>query len=164
MSNQLSKQIAKQLRDLHFGENWTAVNMKDTLTGVSWQQAITPIHGLNTIATLVFHMNYYVSAALKVLQGGPLDAKDIYSFKHPPIESAEDWTKLLEKTWTEAEALARLIEQMPDEKWWEDFSENKYGNYYRNITGNIEHNHYHLGQIVLIKKMLMEVVTEESNA
>jgi hypothetical protein len=28
----------------------------------------------------------------------------------------------------------------------------KYGNYYRNIHGIIEHIHYHLGQIVLIEK------------
>jgi hypothetical protein len=30
----------------------------------------------------------------------------------------------------------------------------KYGNYYRNLHGIIEHTHYHLGQIVLIKKLL----------
>jgi len=31
----------------------------------------------------------------------------------------------------------------------------KYGNYFRNIVGVIEHIHYHLGQIVLIKKILV---------
>ena len=32
----------------------------------------------------------------------------------------------------------------------------KYGNYFRNLTGIIEHLHYHLGQIVLIKKLIAE--------
>ena len=75
-----------------------------------------------------------------------------YSFAHPPIQSKEDWEKLLDKLWTDAETFASLIEQLPESKLWEDFADGKYGNYYRNIHGIIEHTHYHLGQIVLIKK------------
>ena len=152
----LTRQIGKLFRDVHYGGNWTSVNLKETLTDLTWQQATTKVYSFNTIATLVYHMNYYVSAVLKVLQGGPLDAKDKYSFDHPPILSQEDWEKLLDKTWTEAENLARLIEQLPESKLWETFSDEKYGNYYRNIHGLIEHIHYHLGQIVLIKKILMK--------
>ena len=47
-----------------------------------------------------------------VVQGGPLDAKEKYSFDHPPIVSKEDWEGLLEKTWTDAENLAAATEQM----------------------------------------------------
>lgn len=150
----LTKNMAKHFRDVYFGINWTWSNLKDQLADVSWQQAIAKIEGINTIAVLVYHMNYYVEAALKVLQGKPLDASDKYSFALPPIESQEDWDKLLQKTWTDAELFASLVEQLPEEKLWETFAEEKYGNYYRNIHGIIEHNHYHLGQIVLIKKLL----------
>ena len=153
----LTKQIAKHFRDVHFGGNWTSVNLKDNLADVTWQQATTTVYTFNTIATLVYHMNYYVSAVLKVLQGDPLDAHDKYSFDRPPILSQEDWEKLLDKTWTDAENLAGLVEQLPENKLWEDFSDKKYGTYYRNIHGIIEHIHYHLGQIVLIKKILLEV-------
>mgnify|MGYP000252261022 CR=1 FL=1 len=152
----LTAQIAKQLRDLHFGGNWTWSNLKDQLADVTWEQATTKVYSFNTIAVLVFHTNYFVDAVLKVLRGGPLDAKDKYSFDHPPIQSREDWEKMLDKVWTDAETFATLIEQMPESKLWEDFSENKYGNYYRNIHGIIEHTHYHLGQIVLIKKLLLQ--------
>ena len=151
----LSTQIAKLFRDAHFGGNWTAVHLKEQLADVNWQQATTQVFGLNTIAVLVYHIHYYVGAAAKVLQGGPLDASDKYSFDCPPIQSQEDWDKLLEKTWADAEAFARLIEQLPESKLWEDFSDNKYGNYYRNLHGIIEHLHYHLGQIVLIKKIVV---------
>jgi hypothetical protein len=68
----------------------------------------------------------------------------------------EDWQTLLQKTWTEAEEFARLIEDFPTEKLTETFFDEKYGNYYRNLTGIIEHMHYHLGQIVIIKKMIRE--------
>jgi hypothetical protein len=151
----LTAQIAKQFRNLNFGGNWTCSSLKDHLKDVTWQQATTQVYSINTIATLVYHMNYYVRAVLEVLQGEPLSAKDKYSFDHPPIRSEEDWKNFLDEIWTDAENFATLIEQMPESKLWEDFSEGKYGNYYRNIHGIIEHAHYHLGQIVLIKKILL---------
>jgi len=151
----LTAQIAKQFSDVHSGGNWTSVNLKETLADITWQQATTKIESFNTIAVLVFHMNYYVSAVLKVLEGGTLDAHDKYSFDLPPILSNDDWEKLLNKTWTDAGNFAALIEQLPESKLGEIFSDEKYGNYYRNITGIIEHIHYHLGQIVLLKKMIL---------
>ena len=72
---------------------------------------------------------------------------------------AADWDNLLDKTWTEAENFAILIEQLPEQTLWEPFTDEKYGNYYRNIQGIIEHTHYHLGQIVLIKKLLLNSCT-----
>ena len=151
----LPAQLAKHLREVHFGGNWTSSNLKDHLSDVSWQQATTQVYDFNTLATLTYHVNYYVDAALKVLQGEQLNAKDEYSFNHPLIQSQEDWEKLLNKVWHDAEKFARLVEQLPEEKLWEDFTDKKYGIYYRNIHGIIEHMHYHLGQIVLIKKILL---------
>lgn len=151
----LPAQIAKHFRDVHFGGNWTSVNLKETLADVSWQQATAKVYSFNSIAALVYHMNYFVSAVLKVLQGGPLDARDKYSFDLPPIHSQEDWEKLLDKTWTDAENFANMVEQLPESKLEETFVDEKYGSYYRNLHGIIEHCHYHLGQIVLIKKLLL---------
>jgi hypothetical protein len=150
------QQIAKHFRDVHFGGNWTTVNLKDTLAGITWEQAITRVHNLNTIAALVFHINYYVSAVLKVLQGEPLNASDRFSFDLPPVTCDEDWQKLVNKALTEAELFAVQIEKLDEAKIFEDFADPKYGNYYRNLLGIIEHTHYHLGQISLIKKILNE--------
>lgn len=152
----LTDQIAKQLRDVHFGGNWTASSLKEKLADVTWQQAIKPVDSFHTIAALVYHVNYFVNATLQVLEGGPLDAKERLSFDHPSIASQEDWQRLLQKTWSDAEKLAQAIEQMPESRLWEDFVDEKYGNYYRCIHGPIEHCHYHLGQIALIKSMLAE--------
>ena len=152
----ITAQIAKLFRDIHYGGNWTAVNLKETLANISWQQATTKMYSFNTIAMLVYHINYYVSAVIKVLQGESLNASDKYSFDLPPIQSSEDWEKLLNKTWSDAANFANLVEQLPDDKLWETFVNEKYGNYYRNIHGVIEHCHYHLGQMVLIKKLLLQ--------
>jgi hypothetical protein len=152
----LTAQIAKLLRDVLFGGNWTAVNLKATLADVTWQQATRKVYSLNTIAALVFHTNYYVGAVSRVLTGQPIDASDKFSFDHPPIQSQEDWESLLDKTWSEGENICKLIEQLPESKLGETFVNEKYGNYYRNLHGIIEHYHYHLGQIVLIKKLLSQ--------
>lgn len=148
-------QIAKHFRDVLFGGNWTSVNLKETLADIGWQQATTKVYSFNTIAILVYHMNYYVGVITKVLQGLPLDGKDTDSFNCPLIESAEDWEKLVQQTWTEAETFASLVEQLPESKLEELFIHEKYGNYYRNLHGVIEHYHYHLGQLVLLKKIII---------
>ncbi|WGQ09450.1 DUF1572 domain-containing protein [Pedobacter gandavensis] len=148
------QQIAKHFRDVHFGGNWTTVNLRDTLSDVSWQQATAKVYDLNTIATLVFHTNYYVSVVLKVLEGGPLDGSDQLSFNAPAIKSEADWRKLVDQALMEAERFALQIEGLKEEQLFEDFTDPKYGNYFRNLHGIIEHTHYHLGQIALIKKIL----------
>ncbi len=150
----LPQQLAKHLREAYTGGNWTSVNLKATLADLTWQQATTQVYSFNTIATLVYHIHYYIIVATKVLQGQPLNSKDEYSFDTPPVLSQADWETLLNKTFTEAETFASLIEQLPEAQLWEYFTDEKYGNYYRNIQGIIEHAHYHLGQIVLIKKLL----------
>lgn len=149
-------QIAKHLREIHFGKNWTWSNMKEHLSDVTWQQATQQVYSFNTIAVLTYHVNYYVDVAMKVLEGHPLEGKDEISFNCPPIASQEDWEKLLDKVWSDAEKFAALIEQLPEEKLGEDFIDKKYGSYYRNLHGIIEHMHYHLGQIVLIKKIIVQ--------
>lgn len=152
-----TQQIAKHLRDVHFGGNWTAVNLRDTLADVTWQRATSRVGSFHTIAELVFHMNYYISATIKVLKGGSLDAKDALSFDGPQIASEEDWSNLLSKSWSDAEDLASLIERLPDEQLCEYFVDEKYGTYYRCLAGPVEHCHYHLGQIALVKSMLQGV-------
>lgn len=156
----LTAQLAKHLRDVHFGGNWTSSNLKDCLVGVNWEQATTTVYSFNTIATLVFHMNYYVSVVSKVLQGEPLHAKDALSFDNPPITSEEEWISLQNKIWADVENFALQIEQLPESQLWEVFTEEKYGSYYRNIQGIIEHIHYHLGQVVMIKKILEQTEKE----
>lgn len=149
-----TKELASHFNNVHFGGNWTCVNLKDTLSDVSWQQATTQTHDFNTIATLTYHIYYFVKVAKKVLQGGPLEGNDKLSFDHPPISNQQDWDNFLALVFADAEVFAELVEQLPEEQLYEDFADKKYGSYYRNIAGIIEHTHYHIGQIVIIKKLL----------
>jgi hypothetical protein len=156
MSDQLPKQIAKHIRDVHTGGNWTVSNLKDQLQGITWQQATTKLPSFNTILALVYHSHYFVHAILNVLHGKELDAHDKFSFDHPAVQSQDDWNNFLEKVFKEAEEFAALVEELPESKMWENFTDEKYGNWYRNLSGVIEHTHYHLGQIALIRKLVLD--------
>jgi hypothetical protein len=149
-------QLARHIREVHVGGNWTYSNVKDNLAGISWEKAVRKVHSFNSIAALVYHINYFVIAANDVLQGKPLVAHDKYSFEVPPIQSQEDWQQLVNKTLQDAALFAKLVEALPESQLEEDFWEQKYGSYYRNILGIIEHTHYHLGQIAILKKWLEE--------
>lgn len=148
-------QLAKRFREVLLDGLWIAnTNFKDQLSDVTWQQAVTKIDSLNTIAMLTFHIDYYIAGIVNVFEGGDLEIKDKFSFDIPSIESQQQWEALLSKLWTDSERFAALLEQMPDSQLDEVFVDEKYGTYRRNIDGVIEHSYYHLGQITLIKKLL----------
>ncbi len=150
----ISAEIARQARECFFGKNWTWLNFQETLSGLNRDAAIRQVHGFNSIATLVYHIGYYFDAQVRVLEGRPLDASDKASFHHPPIDSEAEWQQLVDRLFDTARRWIALVESFDDQKLSETFLEEKYGNWYRNLCGAIEHAHYHLGQIVLIKKMI----------
>jgi hypothetical protein len=150
----ITEQIAKHFKEVFLGGNWTWSNLKDQLADVTREEALTKKGELNTIALLTYHIHYYVQAVLKVLEGGPLDAHDKYSFALHPPETDEAWNNMKQQVFTDVEKFAEKVAALPDEILLTDFAGGKYGNYYRNFHGIIEHTHYHLGQIAVIKKMI----------
>lgn len=148
-------QIASRFREVILNGTWIAnTNFKHQLTNLSWEIATTKVDSLNTIALLAQHIHYYIKGIKNVFKGGSLDIKDKYSFDFPPIQSQKQWKDFLTVFWDDAEEFASLIEKMPDVKLKDVFVDEKYGTYQRNIEAMIEHSYYHLGQIVLIKKMV----------
>ena len=154
MSHNLAAHIAKSVEEFHFGGNWTDVNLRDTLKGLEWTEAQKKIEPFHSIAELVYHINYFISVVIPVLEGKPLEGKDAVSFDVPEFRSQEEWLSFLDKVWDDARKFGGLIRQLPDEKLDASFSDEKYGTYRKNLSGIVEHSHYHLGQIVLIKKLI----------
>lgn len=150
----IPQQIAKHLRDVFFGKNWTCSTLKEHIEDITLEQATKQVGGLNSIFTLLNHLAYYLPAQINVLEGKPLKASDAESFILPNIENEEAWMNYKNSIYANAEKLALLIEALPEERLLENFEQEKYGNYYKNLTGMIEHTHYHLGQIVMLKKLI----------
>lgn len=156
---EISKQVANQFKEVHIDGTWiTNTNFKTILADVNWEIAAKRIGSLNSIAMLTYHINYYLAGVLKVLEGGPLDIRDKYSFDLPPITSQSDWEELQNKFLKNANKITQHIEAMNDQELLAGFAGGKYGTNYRNLTGMIEHAYYHLGQIVMIKKLITEQI------
>lgn len=152
---QLSKTLAQQLRQVFFGGNWTASNVQTVLETVTFEQATSSVaFTTNTIVVLTFHIHYYLRETAKVLEGCRLDAHDKYSFDAPDLQSEADWVAFRQLILDQADYFANLVEALPEEHWDQFLADPQYGNYYRNIQGIIEHTHYHLGQIALVKNAL----------
>lgn len=148
--------LSNRLREVLLDGKWIAnTNFREQAESISWEQATQKIGQLNTIALLTFHINYYLQGILQVFNGGALDIKDQYSFDLPEISSETGWHALVNNFLNNAQSIAVKIEQMDDHVFDEVFVEEKYGTYLRNIEGIIEHSYYHLGQVSLIKKMIL---------
>ena len=155
--NTKTKGLAKRFREVILNGTWIAnTNYKDQLEHLDYNIALSKCKSLNTISILAQHVQYYINGIKNVFNGGDLEIRDKYSFDFPVITSQKEWKDFLAKFWKDSENLAKLIEQLPDEKLNHAFVDEKYGTYQRNIDGIIEHSYYHLGQIVLIKKILLK--------
>ncbi|WP_194972461.1 DinB family protein [Aquiflexum lacus] len=147
--------LANRLNEVLLNGRWIAnTNFKAQLESVTWEKATQKIGSLNTIAALTYHVNYYLGGILNVFRGGDLEIRDKYSFDLPPIESETDWKKLVDEFLINSENFVREVAKLPDSKLDEPFVDEKYGTYFRNIEGVIEHGYYHLGQIALIRKLI----------
>ncbi len=153
MNNQLK--LANRFREVILNGTWIAnTNFKNELSKINWKIAIKKSENLNSIAALAQHIHYYIKGIKNVFLGGRLEISDKYSFDFPEIQSEQEWLNFLVEFWKDSEELALLIETMEETKLNTYFVDEKYGSYYRNIDAMIEHSYYHLGQIVLINKIL----------
>lgn len=149
------EQLAHRLKEVILNGTWVAnTNFQLQLANINREEAVRKIDSLNTIAVLTSHIHYYIAGILNVLEGGTLDIRDKYSFDFPPVESQNDWEKIKDKLWKDTERFAELVSKMSDDQLGKDFTDKKYGSYQRNIDAMIEHSYYHLGQIVLLRKMM----------
>ncbi len=147
--------IARQIRGGFFGDNWCGLSLREAVADLRFDQAIKSLPHSHSIAELVFHLGYYLQGVEEVLRGGSLVIRDQYSFEMPPITNESDWRSLLDRTWQLAESFIGQVEKLPDDLFDQTFVDEKYGDYYRNLTGLVEHLYYHLGQIALIKKSVI---------
>jgi hypothetical protein len=152
----IANEIARHIREIHSGVNWTQVNMKEVLSDIHYEEAIERPVSENSIAVLVYHMNFYLNIVHERLKGGGLVFNHEDSFIISSIQSEDDWQKLIGKTFADAENFAQRIERFPEGKLFDEISAET-GSYYKNMHGVAEHNHYHLGQIVLLKKIIRQL-------
>ena len=148
---------AERLEEVLTRGQWvTGSNIQSEIETLSLDMATQKVASLNTIADLVFHLDYYLYGVLTFFQGAELTIRDKYSFDAPVLTSEKDWKERIAQFATHAGEFIKLVEKMDRETLQKSFVKAEYGSYGRNIDVLIEHSYYHFGQIVLIKKMLRQ--------
>lgn len=153
----LSKSLALRAQEVLLDGQWIAgTNVHHEIKIINWENADQSLMGLNSIAALTYHLTYYLSGLNVVMQGGELTISDQFSFNFPDINTEQNWFKLIQTFLIEAQLFVNLVEALDDEKLNQPFVDQKYGSWLRNIEGVIEHSYYHLGQMVLINKLIQQ--------
>ncbi|HET7361908.1 MAG TPA: DinB family protein [Salinimicrobium sp.] len=146
--------ISQLFKDLNDGSPWLGVNINETLEEISAEQASKRIaEGRNTIWEIVNHMAAWRLNVLERIQGKTI-ANPSHNYILPventseaAWEDAKNQLKATEQEWLD------FLENFDEDKFSEIYSTNKM-TYYEHIHGILQHDAYHLGQIVLLSKLL----------
>jgi uncharacterized damage-inducible protein DinB len=150
----LTELIAQHLIEAHEGNNWTDVSIKDAIADIGYKEATTETNAShNTIAGLVHHLSFYNDVVTKRLFGNIPVIGESNGFDVPAIVSEEDWKKLKDRNIKSAAELAAAVRAFPENKLFE-LTVTGTSTHYKMLHGIVEHAHYHLGQIVLLKNLI----------
>lgn len=150
-----SSLISNRLQEVLLDGKWIAnTNFKEQIESLNVNQATMKLRDLNTIAALTFHINYYLDGLLRAFKTGKLEISDKFSFDVPDPLSNSDWEDLKRRFIDNSNAFVEFVKTLSDEELNAPFIDPKYGTCLRNIEGVIEHSYYHLGQVVLIRRMV----------
>ena len=147
--------LVNRLREVLLSGKWVVgTNFMEQLEDLTWMEATKKVENFNSISSITFHINYYLSGVMDVFKGGDLTIRDKYSFDAPEIKSEREWNLRKEKLVKDSEDFIQLVRNMEPQRLMDVFVKEEYGSYYRSIDVIIEHTYYHLGQIILIKKKM----------
>jgi len=144
--------IKKLIGDHFNGEPWLDVNIVETLKNISAEQAAKKIDNLNSIWQIVNQMILWREVLWKKLNGNTVFVSENNFFEEIENTSENEWKLLLKRL----EHSQKIILNFLSEQIQFDY-DNVFQNghtYYEHLQAILQHDAYHLGQIVLLKKLI----------
>ena len=146
--------IATQILEAYEGNNWSEVCVKDVVADIQFEEAVAITEASpNSIAALLYHMMFYNNAVCQRLRGEEPHIGSDNGFDLPTLKGGNDWQQLISDAMESAKNLSMAIADFREVNL---FKENPagLGTFYKKMHGVIEHNYYHLGQIMILKKLI----------
>lgn len=146
--------ILKSFEDLFSGDPWLDVNLMDTLEGISGRQAsrrITP--GRNTIREIVHHVVQWRLTVLRRIQGEVVSSPDHNYLLAIEDPSEAGWEETIDQLKGSQEKWTDFLRTWDEKKFETVYPGNKM-TYYEHVQGILQHDAYHLGQVVLLSKLV----------
>jgi uncharacterized damage-inducible protein DinB len=145
------QKIVQLFTNLQNGECWIGVNMQQALAGINADTAAYKrIESGNNIWQLVNHLIYWRKTVIIRLTGKD-ERPDMADFYFPDQQSETVWKQTLADFEAVSLALINAINELDERKL--DAASPKAGQtHYQLLMGCLQHDAYHMGQIVVLKK------------
>ncbi len=152
--NQTEPGRFKKLFADHFdGDPWLEINMKQTLNDITEKEAAHQVGNLNSIWQIVNHVIAWRETLLKRIQNENVVTPQ-NNFIEPVLDvSAPAWAETLARLQLSQDRLLLYLSQQSRLSMDELLNGGSYSRW-ELIQGILQHDVYHLGQIVLIKKLI----------
>ncbi len=147
-----TKRISGLFENLYEGNPWIDVTIKETLAKITANVAAThTFNEGNSIWQIVNHIISWRINVLKRVQGKVIKTPDNNYFEKIIDNSESAWKKTLKKLEDSQTQWLRFLENLDPDTFSKIYPNNQM-NYYEHIHGILQHDAYHLGQIVLLAK------------
>lgn len=149
MGNEING-ITKQFTNLQHGDCWIGINFKEALHGVDAEKACFKINVEgNNIWMLVSHIIYWRNTVINRLTGSA-NPPPFADFLLPDELTEVNWKQTLHDFEAVYHLLRSTIHNFKEDNLHRP-SPKQEQTYYELIMGCLQHDAYHLGQIVLLK-------------
>ena len=144
--------IKKLFEDLYAGDPWLEVTLVGTLAELSAQQAAhKPSPNWNSIWEITNHLISWRENVLDRVNGKTLQTPENNYFSYVIDTSDIAWQLALKKLHDSQEAWLEFLDEIQDSEMEKIYPLNEH-TYADHIHGIIQHDAYHLGQIVMLAK------------
>lgn len=152
MQNTESKRIAALLAKTYTGEAWHGPAVMEVLSDLGRSQWETRLGNSHSVIELVAHMITWRRFVIRQLQGdAAYKVTEAENFPKIDTADADAWRGQLALLDHSQMELMALLENTPAEKLEEVVPGRSYS-FYTMLHGIIQHDLYHLGQIILLGK------------
>jgi len=148
------ERIVKLFEDLYNGEPWIDVTIQGTLKKLSAAQAAKKVSPeLNSIWQLVDHMTEWRRNVLQRVRGKIMATPDNNYIISTKDTSEAAWKQTLKSLEDSQDLWISFLKNCNEGEFEKIYPKNNLS-YYEHIHGILQHDAYHLGQIVLLAKMV----------
>lgn len=147
-----TQRLKKSFEDLYEGDPWIDINLLGTLRKLSATKAsrkLTP--ETNSIWEIVNHLIQWRENVLLRIQGTVITTPPHNYFTPVTTMTAAAWKKTLERLEASQQTWLKYLDKLNPASLNKTYPGNNM-TYYEHIQGILQHDAYHLGQIVLLMK------------
>jgi len=147
--------LSDQIRRAFEGEAWHGDPLAKILRGITAARAAArPIKNAHSIWELVLHVTAWDDVVRRRLDGAAVRLSGKQNF--PPVKDTSEgaWRKAVENLKQVHSELVKAVAAFPDSRLQDQVpgKAQKYHDFYYMISGIVQHELYHAGQIAILKK------------